>query len=41
VSSVEVLPVVSGDELGRLAARCSALSAKNEQLSAEVTRLAA
>jgi len=40
VSSVEVLPVVSGDELGRLAARCSALSAKNEQLSAEVTRLA-
>jgi transposase len=39
-SNVEVLPVVSGDELGRLAARCSALAVENEQLWGEVTRLA-
>jgi transposase len=39
-SSVEVLRAVSGNELGRLAARCSALSAENEQLWADVTRLA-
>ncbi len=37
--SVEVLPAEPVDELGRLAARCSGLSAENEQLWAEVTRL--
>jgi transposase len=38
-SDVEVLSAVSGDELGRLVARCSALSAENEQLWGEVGRL--
>jgi hypothetical protein len=39
-SGVEVLQAVSGDELGRLVAQCSALSAENEQLWGDVTRLA-
>jgi transposase len=39
VSSVEVLPAEAVDELGRLAARCSALLAENEGLRGEVGRL--
>jgi regulator of replication initiation timing len=35
----EVLPAEAVDELGRLAARCSALLAENEGLRGEVGRL--
>jgi transposase len=38
-SSVEVLPVEPGDELGRLAARCAALAVENELLWGEAARL--
>ena len=38
-SSSELLPAESGDEVGRLVARCSTLLAENEQLWAEAARL--
>jgi hypothetical protein len=38
-SRVEVLPAGPVDELGRLVARCSELSAENERLWGEVGRL--
>jgi hypothetical protein len=38
-ANVGVLPAESADELGRLAALCSELTAENEQLWGELTRL--